>query len=516
MTVIILILILGTKANAQERDVYIEDEEYNIIVEVDNEWENTYQATVTIENKSTDIIKNWLLEIETLDNISEIWNASIEYNDDGMYYIKGEDNNGDIDPGKSVSFSYIARYENIKMFFTDGYIYSETVNLQERDYNVTTTVQAQWGDYSIVDVTLENIGEFDITDWEMSFCTDSIIEEVWEADIESDMEGSYTLSYLPYNKTIATDDSITIQMKVKNNKSFEYTNLHVTAVNWDIKSIIADTDEEDFFEEVQGVELTEKQYSNLSKVFTDDQIQCMTSETLELYKNDETLEVVSEDKVYVKTDHYYLLGNEIRTVDEVITEEEAKQELSRKQTRASASHSTSMKQLTMTIVSGAISSYKQVSLKNTWLKLPSVRSFDVIAIRPITMSLTANTYFDSTISGYQKYKSDGYIRYSYGSDNIKIVTGKGEGKCGIGLSTNLKDDAILLENGLSVTFITGSEIFSAAGTYQHATENITLKKSKKYSFGATGYGGVLIFNDSVKDVYDKMQGVHVTHVLGVN
>ena len=54
---------------------------------------------------------------------------------------------------------------------------------------------------------------------------------------------------------------------------------------------------------------------------------------------------------------------------------------------------------------------------------------------------------------------------------------------------------------------TGGTIY---GSYQHAKSEISLANSKKYTISRSGYGGVFLFNNSVKSHYDQMAGVSLS------
>lgn len=54
---------------------------------------------------------------------------------------------------------------------------------------------------------------------------------------------------------------------------------------------------------------------------------------------------------------------------------------------------------------------------------------------------------------------------------------------------------------------TGGTVY---GSYQHATANISLANSKKYTISRTGYGGVFLFNSPVRSYYDAMGGVNIS------
>lgn len=47
-------------------------------------------------------------------------------------------------------------------------------------------------------------------------------------------------------------------------------------------------------------------------------------------------------------------------------------------------------------------------------------------------------------------------------------------------------------------------------SYQHAMSKISLANSQKYSFSKNGYGGVFLFQNSIRSYYDAMRGVTIS------
>jgi hypothetical protein len=78
------------------------------------------------------------------------------------------------------------------------------------------------------------------------------------------------------------------------------------------------------------------------------------------------------------------------------------------------------------------------------------------------------------------------------------------------MSTNISDS---VKNSLSVTlkvnFMTNQDPFTVYGAYEHATSEVTLAQSKKYSIASGGMGNVFDFKNSVWNKYDNTPGLHV-------
>lgn len=269
-----------------------------------------------------------------------------------------------------------------------------------------------------------------------------------------------------------------------------------------------------YYTNINGATLTEEQYNRLIQVFDEDTLYTMASETIDMVKDQTNLKVSSTEK-YIKVDSYYnRSGDLINQIETEISEENA---LNPSDTIISTyswnvTHQTNMKKLNMQVVANGYASSKIVTLTNTWLSIPSTKSYDVIALRPGSNSMTVNVN-SSTISGYQKYDGQ-LINYTSSSSNTKkssSFTGNG----GIGISMNIVDSvSSSLVNSMTVTFISGSSPFNIYGTYQHAQSDVSLSESQNYTFSATGLGGVLNFDTSIKPKYDAMQGVSLSYNFG--
>lgn len=149
-------------------------------------------------------------------------------------------------------------------------------------------------------------------------------------------------------------------------------------------------------------------------------------------------------------------------------------------------YSTANKSIT---ISSVCSSNCYVSITADWKNSPSVRSYDVIGAYLSGVSLVAHNHtYVSTSSGYSTY------------NNLKTASN------GIGNSVLLLSGSGVEINQM-ITVTKGGTVF---GSYQHATQNVTLATSKNYSFSLGGYGSVFSFYGSASGVYDAMAGVNLS------
>lgn len=154
----------------------------------------------------------------------------------------------------------------------------------------------------------------------------------------------------------------------------------------------------------------------------------------------------------------------------------------------SSVHQTASKKLT---ISSSCTSSCLISINVEWLKSPVIRSYDVIGayLSGVKLSTVPNTkVINSTGSNTTStYNLDGY---------------------GNGFGTSIA----LLPSGndmkITQTFRTTGK-GTIYGSYQHATSNVTLEQSQNYTISRTGYGGVFLFDNSVRNYYDAMAGVSI-------
>ncbi len=144
-----------------------------------------------------------------------------------------------------------------------------------------------------------------------------------------------------------------------------------------------------------------------------------------------------------------------------------------------------------------------VMLDLTWLYIPAVKSYDVIALR-----FNDAVMAQSSATGVQSYTlstgSQDAVGYGYGGTNMVMKDN------GYGISMNIVDKKLsALYNHTSVNVaVSGSNPY-AYGAYEHAMDNVSLAQSKNYNISAAGMGRVINFAESVWDHYDNMQGVSV-------
>ena len=149
-------------------------------------------------------------------------------------------------------------------------------------------------------------------------------------------------------------------------------------------------------------------------------------------------------------------------------------------------HTTKSKKIKITSVCDSISC--SISVTVEWLTNPNVRSYDVIGAYLKNTSLIGipTTHLKTFQGTTAKNDCDSQTN---------------------GFGVSLK-----LSNGNNVKIYQYFDV-KPSGTvyasYQHAKSSISLTNSKKYTISNAGYGGVFLFDSSIKDIYDAMGGVYI-------
>ena len=134
-----------------------------------------------------------------------------------------------------------------------------------------------------------------------------------------------------------------------------------------------------------------------------------------------------------------------------------------------------------------------VTITLNWLQNPSVRSYDVFAVR-----LSTGVSINGTIAFRQ-------ISYNGGNAIISTTGSKQTFSNGQGVSFKLSTYSDL-ESSLTFYISGGGILYSS---YQHATSSVTLNQSKNYTISSLGYGNTTLFANSVAGKYDGMAGVYI-------
>ena len=99
-----------TKEEKKQEVNYVGDG-YTVNFKITSSWDGAFNANVTVKNTGDTVIDNWAMSFAMPYEITNIWNGTVEYNEEYIYIIKNAGYNQDISVGGSVSFGFTAEYE---------------------------------------------------------------------------------------------------------------------------------------------------------------------------------------------------------------------------------------------------------------------------------------------------------------------------------------------------------------------------------------------------------------------
>lgn len=257
---------------------------------------------------------------------------------------------------------------------------------------------------------------------------------------------------------------------------------------------------------VNGIEITVEQYQYLSNFYTENAIMNMSQDKFNTEMNKKFTQTAGTQK-YIKTITYVDSNGNATTNDYEVSKQEYNNPIISRANNCTEDFAvecweTTYKKLYMIIWgwgSNNVVEEERIVLMNEWEIMPSVRSYDVIGVRYYNWQATT-AWGDQTAYSYDEGVNT--TEYSYNGSNMNIQSN------GVGISQNLYDYSSLygLTNRIVVEGKVLSDHIGRYGSYQHATQTVTLAQSKNYTFG-NGMGEVFLFNSGIGSYYDNMQDV---------
>lgn len=190
-------------------------EGYETTFKIDNKWTGGYTATVTIKNTGETTIENWCVSFPLKQEISNLWNGTIEKSYEDFYVVKNAGWNQDIPVGGSVSFG-ITVYEAFTEFPEYYTMIGKEIKLSDEDYTVDYVVTEDWGDGYKAEITITNNKSVALEDWRLTFSYgDNVITQIWNGEILGFDDGIYKIGCPYYNQNIPAGGSVTFGFMVE-------------------------------------------------------------------------------------------------------------------------------------------------------------------------------------------------------------------------------------------------------------------------------------------------------------
>ncbi len=247
-----------------------------------------------------------------------------------------------------------------------------------------------------------------------------------------------------------------------------------------------------------GINITEEEYNNFSKVYSEGYIMTMTKETYEKLKNLNYDDIIKET-IYLETTYNPHLNV---STEKIITKEEYDNfEVAMPLVNSDAAYiENTAKRLDLILMGDDY--YNHVVFSAVWKYIPKTRVYDVIGIR--------GEYFgfrNGSQVGEQIFKTNGQydqVHYAWDGNRIKRADN------GFGFAMNIVNNDI---DYLELTadcdvYETGTHptLFAA---YEHALNNVSLDDALSFTLGGGGLGNVFIYPYSISSKYDGETGLRL-------
>lgn len=191
-----------------ETDAGLSEQSFETQCAVLNVWNTGYNAEITLTNTGTKTIHNWMLEFQTDDKITDLWNGSIHYQEANIYRIKNAGWNQDIKPGCFITIGYTAQCgEEIKEP-QEYRILSFQEQAQENLYEINAVITDAWETGYIMQVSVENLSEAPIEHWQLTFDFEKQIKNLWNAEVEAHSDNGYSIHNTSDNANINIGEKI--------------------------------------------------------------------------------------------------------------------------------------------------------------------------------------------------------------------------------------------------------------------------------------------------------------------
>lgn len=192
----------GERRSIEVKEETISQESIAMEVKVTSEWEEHYNAEVTVKNLMDEPMDDWMVAFDFTDEIENIWNAQIvSCEEDGHYVVRNVNWNQDIQPGESVVFGMTAKYGDETSRLTDYYDVTD-LEETEKGYDVEYTQFSRWDNKVNGQITIRNNSEQEIRDWRLEFRGDITFEQVWNAEVIENDDGDCYVKNMSYNQNI--------------------------------------------------------------------------------------------------------------------------------------------------------------------------------------------------------------------------------------------------------------------------------------------------------------------------
>ncbi len=213
------------KADEPESSVYINSEEtqaiytyegYTVTFTLNGSWEGGHNVGIKIDNTGTENIEDWTLESDYSYVISDIWNASVIENSEGICKIYHNEWNSVIYPGACVEFGFASQEDFVSFPSYYTILGRDIKETDAEQYSIDYAVTDDWGEGYSGTVTITNNSEEPINNWVLDFSCNNENISVWNAYIISHEGTRISVKNGGFNSIINPGESVSFGFEIYN------------------------------------------------------------------------------------------------------------------------------------------------------------------------------------------------------------------------------------------------------------------------------------------------------------
>ena len=183
-------------------------DDYVIEYSVVNEWDSYQNIEIKLTNTGSEPIYNWALKYDAGGEISNLWNGTIFENVGTNYIIKNNSYNYEVTAGESISFGYTLNGNDLTVPDSIENC-ADRVEITNGCY-IQLVTEDMWENGFTGYIEILNESEEPFEAWMLSFDTNFVITNFWNAAAIEISEYSYKVSSIIASNAIQSGDSVKI------------------------------------------------------------------------------------------------------------------------------------------------------------------------------------------------------------------------------------------------------------------------------------------------------------------
>ncbi len=194
---------------------------YYVVFNLNGSWTGGHNVGIQIYNTGNETIEDWALESDYSNNISNIWNASVLENANGVTKFYHDTWNSVIYPNSCVEFGFSSN-EDFSSFPSFLRIMGSEIMETESDlFSIDYTITDNWGEGYTGLITITNTSENVIRNWALDFSCNNENISVWNAKIESHEGNRVSVGNMGFNADINPGESVKFGFIVYNVDNYD-------------------------------------------------------------------------------------------------------------------------------------------------------------------------------------------------------------------------------------------------------------------------------------------------------